>query len=79
MPRKVISREGHCPVSVQGVQGSAKLEEDAVIRADLVGESTTGDGFIIMLTFNLIELRGLELNSLFLGFLSILFDLLLSS
>lgn len=79
MPRKVISRKGHCPVSVQGVQGSAKLEEDSFIRAELVGEPTTGDGFLILLPFNLVELRSFELNPLFLGLLSILFDLFLSS
>jgi len=32
MPREVISRKSHCPVSVQGVQGGAKLEEDAFVR-----------------------------------------------
>ena len=86
MPREVISRKGHCPVSVQGVQGSAKLEEDTFTRTELIGEPTCGDGFLILLltttSFNLIEFRVLKLNRhLFFALLllPILFDFFLGT
>ena len=48
VPGEVVTREGHCPVGVQGINWVAELEEDALIWTKLVSEpATCSDGFIL--------------------------------